>query len=104
MSELPTIVMLRAWNAGKTDEDAWNVLAEVAATEMTNRLVESLGIPGPQVSVDAEEVVLTLDMSREDTKIGEPNFGELESPGILIRQDNKQFVVLRSDFFSALRD
>lgn len=96
--------MLRAWNAGKTDEDAWNVLAEVAATEMTNRLVQSLGIPGQPVSVDAEEVVLTLDMTREDTTVGEPNFGAVESPSILIRQDGKQFVVLKSEFFSALHD
>jgi len=96
--------MLRGWNAGKTDEDAWDVLADVAATEMTNRLVESLGVHSQAATVDAEEVIVTLDMSREDTMIGEPNYGDLDSPAILIRQDSKQFVVLKTEFFAALHD
>lgn len=96
--------MLRAWDAGTTEESAMDVLADVCATEMTNMLAQSLGIEGKDVGigVDAEEVMFALDLNKEETTVGEVNMGGLPVPAVVIRQDGRQFVVLKQDMFSAL--
>jgi len=98
MSMFPDTFFVRAWDAGKTDEESHKALMEVSATVMTNDLVEGL-LP------HLAEEKLTPDLKQswvgftQNCRVAEVN-GPIPLPAVLLMENNKRFVVLKSELFS----
>lgn len=92
----PDTFFVRAWNAGKTDEESHNALVEVSATVMTNDLVDGLLPHLPKVTPDLEESWVGF---TKNCRVAE-SVGPVPLPAVLLMENGKRFVVLKSELFS----